>query len=102
MKKLIETKKEVVMQEAESKVVDTDGGLLTLLGKTVLFHCMNYGYIGRLMGVNTLDIELHDMQVVFETGAYTSSKMKDAQKIHGSGVGFLKLAAIEAYWEIKQ
>ncbi len=101
MKKLIEAEKRVVV-ETEAKVVDAEGGLITLLGKNVLFHCMNYNYAGKLMGVNETFIQLNSMKVVFETGPYTSKTLKDAQPIHGDGVGFLRLDAIESFWVLPE
>jgi hypothetical protein len=98
MKKLIQEEvKEIIKSEA--KIVEEEGGLITLLGKTVCFHCMNYNYVGRLTGVNTADIQLDDMHVVFETGAYTGNCKKNAECIT-KAKGFLRLSAIEAYWEV--
>lgn len=87
-----------VITESVEQVVDEDGGLISLLGKRVMFHCMNYNYLGVLSGVNTTDIELTDAQVVFETGAYTLKEPKYGEKLP-SKLG-LKVSAIEAYWEV--
>ena len=95
MKKLIE--KQVIVKGAE--VVEEDGGLITLLGKQVLFQCMNYNYIGKLTGVNTNCIQLDEMKVVFETGPYTNKTMKTAELIH-NGKGFIMIDKIESYWEV--
>ena len=96
MKKL-KSEEKIVVQEA--KVVDEEGGMITLLGKTVLFQCMNYNYIGKLIGVNGSCIEIDDAKVVFETGPYTSSTMKDAQAVHKKRM-FVQTAAIESFWEV--
>ena len=84
--------------EMSTQVVEEDGGLITLLGKRVLFHCMNYHYAGTLTGVNSSDIELSDAHVVWETGAYNSKQLKSSEslpsKLH------IRLGAIEAYWEL--
>lgn len=80
----------------QSSIVEEDGGLITLLGKVVNFHCCNYNYQGVLTGVNTSDIELTNAQVVFETGAYTSKEVKYGEKIPGKL--FIRTSAIESYW----
>lgn len=96
MKKLKSAEK-VIVQEA--KIVEEEGGLVTLLGKTVLFQCMNYNYIGKLVGVNATCIELEEAKVVFETGPYTSSTMKNAQPVHKNRL-FIQTGAIESFWEV--
>ena len=92
MKKLVE--KQIVAQS----IVEEDGGYITLLGKRVFLHCMNYNYAGLLSGVNTTTLELTDASVVFETGAYTSFTWKDAQKVPAEKL-IVNLGSIEACWE---
>lgn len=93
MKKL-KSEEKVVVQKA--KIVEEEGGLITLLGKKVLFLCMNYHYTGKLVGVNTDCVELENMAVVFETGAFTGP-LKNAQNIH-TKTGYVRIQTIESYW----
>jgi hypothetical protein len=86
-----------VTVETKSEIVEEEGGLITLLGKRVLFHSMNYNYCGVLTGVNTSDLELSEAQVVFETGDYKSKSVKHGEVLPTKL--FLRLSAIEAYWE---
>ena len=98
MKKFIAAKEEVIVK-TEAKVVEEKDDFESFLGKTVLFHCMNYNYIGKLMGVNKVNLYLEEMKVVFETGPYTSKNMKDAQLVHG-GKGYIMIDKVESYWEV--
>jgi len=100
MKQVPKTVEKVVekITEMETTFVEEEGGLLTLMGKKVNFHAMNYNYQGILTGVNTTEIELTHPKVVFETGAYDAKDLKYAESIPKDKM-FLRLSAIEAYWE---
>ena len=86
MKKIVKTPKTVervvekVIEET-SEVVDIAGGPLDLLGKVVYVSCSSYAYTGKLSGVNDKFIELEEPSIVFETGAFTASAWKDAQRL---------------------
>jgi len=97
MKKLVE-----VPVKVETKVVDEEGGLITLLGKRVFFHCANYNYAGKLTGVNENQAELSEAEVVFETGPYASMSkgFKLSERVSSTGKLFVRFSAIEAYWEL--
>ena len=56
-------------------------GLEALLGEVVTVFCACYIYTGKLVGVNTSCIKLEDVSLVYETGAFTEPKWKDAQKL---------------------
>lgn len=58
-----------------------DQGLVRFLGQNVLVYCGNYIYNGTLTGVNTDCIELTDPAIVYETGKYTDSQLKDRQAL---------------------
>jgi hypothetical protein len=86
MKKLVKTPKKVekvieVVTEEVSTVVESEGGAVTMLGKTVYVSCTSYAYTGLLSGVNDKFIELSDPSIVYETGAWTDKSWKDAQKL---------------------
>jgi len=72
-------------------------GLFALLGKKVLIFCFNYFYYGELVGVNESCIKLKDVYQVFETGAFSDSKFKDAQKL--ASEWYIQNSAIESFGE---
>jgi len=75
MKKIVEEK--VVSQ----KVIEEEGGPVTLLGEYVYISCASYAYYGKLIGVNATSFQLEDPYIVYETGPWTADKWKDAQKL---------------------
>jgi len=95
MKKIVE-----VAVKPVTKIVEEEGGLLTLLGKRVFFHCVNYHYSGTLTGVNETQIELSNAEVVFETGPYAdmAKRFKISEKLPMKL--YLRLSAIESYFEL--
>lgn len=68
-------KKIVTVTEVEGE------GLVALLGKQVLLFCLNYIYTGTLTGVNNTCVLLENASIVYSTGAFTSKKFDDAQKL---------------------
>lgn len=70
-------------------------GLEALLGEVVTLFCMNYIYTGKLTGVNTHDVLLEDAAIVYETGAFTDSYFKDAQKLPKPL--YVRTSSIESY-----
>ncbi len=71
-------------------------GLDSLLGEKVLLLCGNYFYAGTLTGVNKTFVELDDASIVYETGEWSASTYKDAQKL-GTGPTFVRIQWIEAF-----
>jgi hypothetical protein len=71
-------------------------GLDSLLGEKVLLLCGNYFYAGVLVGVNKTFVKLNDAAIVYETGEWSASAYKDAQKL-GPGPTFVRIQWIEAY-----
>ena len=63
--------------EMTNQVSEQEDGFVTALGKTVVIHCMNYIYSGKLIGVNGTCLKLEEAGVVFETGSYGSKEFKD-------------------------
>jgi len=76
--------------------IDPKSGMESLLGARVLLMCMNYFYVGKLMGVNRSCVLLHDASIVYETGDWSAASWKDAQSIKRSAV-YVRLAAIESF-----
>jgi len=74
-------------------------GLISLLGQTVTFFCMNYIYTGELEGVNDTCILIKNPSIVYETGAFDTKTWKDAQKLPNSL--YIQTSAIESFGVIK-
>jgi hypothetical protein len=85
MKKLVQVK------EVEGE------GLVALMGKKVMLFCLNYIYTGTLSGVNDTCILLEDPAIVYETGAFSDTSFKDAQKLSSSL--YIQTSAIESFCE---
>lgn len=80
-------------------VTEVDGeGLDALLGKRVLLMCATYFYHGTLVGVNERFVKLDDAAIVYETGAWSDSALKDAQRI-GDDAHYIMVHAIESFRE---
>jgi hypothetical protein len=80
-------------------VTEVEGeGLVALLGEKVILMCMNYNYVGTLVGVNDVDalLDAKDAAIVYETGEWSAKEWKDAQKI-GKPV-YVRIDKIEAYF----
>mgnify|MGYP001455574976 CR=1 FL=1 len=82
-------KKLVSVQEVENE------GMISLLGEQVVLFGVNYIYAGKLTGVNETFVQLENGKIVYETGDFSESKWKDAQKV--ADVLYVQLAAIEAF-----
>lgn len=77
-------------------VIDTDNeGFMALLGETITVWGVNYVWTGKLVGVNTNQIKLENAQLVFETGAFTAIKWKDAESLPHPV--YVMMSALEAY-----
>ena len=76
--------------------IDAKAGLESLLGERVLLMCLNYFYVGRLMGVNRTSVLLHDAAIVYETGEWSAASFKDVQALKRS-TWYVKLGAIESF-----
>ena len=83
MKKLVE------VQEVANE------GLISLMGETVMVFCLNYIYHGKLIGINETCILLENPAIVYETGAFTDKKLKDAQALPFQL--YLNVSAIESF-----
>jgi len=85
--KILPSKVEVIEVENE--------GFISLLGKQVEIRCNVYIYAGALVGVNTTCVKLDRAAIVYETGAHSDTKYKDAQII-GDGQ-YVQLGLIESF-----
>ncbi len=83
------------------KVQEIDGeGLVGLMGQTVTLFCLNYIYAGKLVGVNDTCIKLENAHIVYETGAFSDKKFKDAQRI--ADEYYIQTSAIESFGKTKE
>ena len=80
-------------------VEDKDDGLVSLLGETVTFLCMNYFYTGKLVGVNETCVKLENPKIVYETGEWSTKSWKDAQALPGDI--YVQITSIEAFGILK-
>jgi len=76
-------------------------GLQSLLGETVVLFCMNYFYTGKLTGVNDDDVILTDPEIIYETGSFSDSGWKDAQRLLFCDELYIRTASIESYGKVK-
>lgn len=83
------------------KIVEevTGEGLEKLLGERVTLFCLNYIYTGKLMGVNQSCVLLANAAIVYETGAFTEPKWKDAQQLPHEW--YVQLSCIESFGVLK-
>jgi hypothetical protein len=73
-------------------------GFLSLLGKNVEVFCGIYIYAGKLVGVNEKCIKLANPHLVYETGAFTDKKYKDAQPMNREH-HYIALGFVESFGE---
>lgn len=80
------------------RIIETDekGGLESLLSEKVLLMCANYFYSGKLVGVNSVFVQLDDAAIVYETGKFSDKSYTDEQKLHVK-TWYVQTAAIESY-----
>jgi hypothetical protein len=73
-----------------------EGGLVSLLGESVMIFCVNYIYAGTLSGVNSTCIQLKDPKIVYETGSFSDKGYKDAQSLPTS-LWYIQISSIESF-----
>ncbi len=87
------------MKKVMNVVEVEDEGFLALMDKVVTIFCMNYIYTGKLVGVNDTCVLLTNPSIVYETGAFTDSNWKDAQKLPNDL--YVQMSSIESFGEVK-
>ena len=84
----------------KQQVVEVEGkGFIGLLNETITLFCANYIYTGKLVGVNDEFVKLENPFIVYETGAFTEKKWKDAQALPNEI--YVMKSAIESFGVIK-
>lgn len=84
------------MQVLQNVVEVAEEGFLSLIGKNVEIYCGIYIYAGKLVGVNSTCIKLENPHLVYETGAFTDKKYKDAQHM-GRDAHYIQCAFVESF-----
>ena len=74
-------------------------GLVGLMGENITLFCLNYIYTGKLVGVNDTFVKLEKASVVYETGAFSDPKFKDAQALPNDW--YVQRSAIESFGKLK-
>lgn len=93
------TEEKVIKIDQKIEQVENEG-LMLLLGKTITLFCANYIYAGKLVGVNVTCIKLENAHIVYETGAYSDKKFKDAQKLNNEF--YIQINSIESFGILKE
>ena len=75
-----------------------EDAFLDLLGKNVEVFCGIYIYAGKLVGVNQTCIKLENPHLVYETGAFSDKRYKDAQHL-GRSHHYVLIHGIESFGE---
>jgi len=75
-------------------------GLVKLMGERVTFFCLNYTYVGELVGVNETCVLLKNPAVVYETGAFEDKAYKDEQSLCVNEF-YIATACIESFGVLK-
>ena len=86
------------MKVLQNVVEVNEEGFLALIGKNVEIYCGVYIYAGKLVGVNTSCVKLANPHIVYETGAHTDKKYKDAQSINKE-FQYVMVHAVESFGE---
>lgn len=82
------------------KIEEVSGeGLLGFMGENVTLFCLNYIYTGKLVGVNDTFVKLENAAVVYETGAFSDPKFKDAQSLPHEW--YVQISAVESFGKLK-
>jgi hypothetical protein len=69
------------------------------MGENVTLFCLNYIYAGKLTGVNDTFVMLEDAKIVYETGAFSDPKFKDAQALPNTW--YVQTSSIESFGKLK-
>ena len=78
------------------KVEEVEGeGLLAFMGKSIVLFGLNYIYTGTLVGVDDAFVKLENPSIVYETGAFSEAKWKDAQSLGHDH--YVMLSAVESF-----
>jgi hypothetical protein len=87
------------MKQAINVEVVKNEGLVALLGQNITLFCANYIYTGRLVGVDDQFVKLDNASIVYETGAFSEAKWKDAQSLPNSV--YVMTSAVEMFTILK-
>ncbi len=80
-------------------VMTTRQHLAHMVGRDVYVCCTGYAYAGVLETVGVRSITIRDPSIVYETGAWTSTKWHDAQRLP-TARAVVMLAQVESVFEV--
>ena len=80
-------------------IEEDDSAWDSLAGEVVTIFSLNYIYTGKLIAVNDTCVELENPSIVYETGAFSVPKWKDAQPLPHNI--FVSMGCIEAFGKVK-
>lgn len=86
-------KKSIQVVEVENE------GFLALMDEVITIFSLNYIYTGKLVGVNDTCVLLDNPSIVYETGDFSDSSWKDAQKLPNQL--YIQVGCIEAFGLVK-
>ena len=81
-------------------IEDQSEGLEKLMGERVTFFCLNYIYVGELIGVNETCVLLKNPAIVYETGKFSDSAYKDEQSLEVNEF-YVHMNCIESFGKLK-
>ena len=87
------------MKRVVNVVEVDDEGFHALMGQVITCFSLNYIYTGKLVGVNDTCILLEEPSIVYETGSFSDTSWKDAQKLPNEI--YLQMGCIEAFGLVK-
>jgi hypothetical protein len=74
--------------------------LESLMGKKVTFFCVNYFYVGELVGVNEASVCIKNPAIVYETGKFTDKKYKNEESLN-IDEWYIQTSSIESFGVLK-
>lgn len=75
-----------------------DKGFAALLGKNIEIFCGVYIYAGKLVGVNSTCVKLANPYLVYETGAFSDKRYKEAQSMNRE-FHYISMSLVESFGE---
>ena len=95
-----DTYKRESMKKLVQVIETNESALESLMGKRVTFLCLNYIYVGKLVGVNETSVCLKNPAIVYETGKFSDKSYKDEQSLCVEEF-FISMNCIESFGELK-
>ena len=75
-------------------------GMIKLIGERVTFFCLNYIYVGELIGVNDDCVLLKNPAIVYETGDFADKNYSDEQSMQVDEF-YVQKSCVESFGVLK-